>query len=77
MTTWHDEATPVTGPLCEAAGTRENADGYEFAWNCAEPGTVDVDGELMCESHAGELGYGPKQEEYGYDPADAPATKEG
>jgi len=28
---------------------------------------VDVDGELMCEDHAGERGYGPKREEYGFD----------
>ena len=24
----------------------------------------------MCEDHAGERGYGPKQEEYGFDPHD-------
>jgi hypothetical protein len=67
---WEDEPQ---GPLCEASGTRENADGYEFFWNCAQPGTVTADGDLMCEDHAGELGYGPKQEEYGYDPADETA----
>lgn len=66
---WYDEPRPL-GPLCEASGTRENADGYESYWNCAKPGTVDVGRTLYCEDHAGELGYGPKQAEYGYDPED-------
>jgi hypothetical protein len=29
----------------------------------------------MCEDHAGEQGSGPRQEEYGYDPADEPAKE--
>ena len=62
------------GPQCAADGTREGPNGGEHYWTCTAPGTVDVDGELLCEDHAGERGYGPKQEEYGYDPADAPST---
>lgn len=55
---------------CEMDGTREDTHGAEHYWNCARPGTVDVEGKLLCEDHAGELGYGPKQEEYGFDPND-------
>lgn len=57
-------------PRCEADGTREDADGYERYWSCTAPGAIAVDGTLMCEDHAGELGYGPRQAEYGYDPDD-------
>ena len=35
-----------------------------------KPGVLDVEGTWMCEDHAGEQGYGPKQAEYGYDPDD-------
>ena len=63
---WCDEPRPE-GPLCQADGTRENADGYEFYWNCAQPGEITVDGTLLCEDHAGERGYGPKREEYGFE----------
>ena len=58
-------------PQCEADGVRNGPDGpggTEHYWSCTAPGTVDVDGALMCEDHAGERGYGPKQEEYGYEP---------
>jgi len=58
------------GPQCEADGTREGPNGGDHYWSCTAPGTVDVDGTLMCEDHAGERGYGPKQEEYGFDPHD-------
>jgi hypothetical protein len=44
--------------------------GGEHYWHCGRPGTIDVDGTLMCEDHAGERGYGPKQAEYGFDPDD-------
>ena len=58
-------------PQCEADGVRGGADGgTEHYWSCTAPGTVDVDGTLMCDDHAGELGHGPKQEEYGFDPDD-------
>jgi hypothetical protein len=60
-------------PQCEADGTRNGPDGpggTEHYWSCTAPGTVDADGVLMCEDHAGEKGYGPKQEEYGFDPDD-------
>jgi len=57
-------------PQCEADGTREGPNGGDHYWSCTAPGTVDVDGTLMCEDHAGERGYGPKQAEYGYDPGD-------
>ena len=61
------------GPQCEADGVRNGPDGpggTEHYWSCTAPGTVDVDGTLMCEDHAGALGHGPKQEEYGFDPDD-------
>ena len=57
-------------PQCEADGTREGPNGGDHYWSCTAPGTVDVDGSLLCEDHAGERGYGPKQAEYGYDPDD-------
>ena len=66
-------SVPVGGPQCEADGVRNGPDGpggTEHYWSCTAPGTVDVDGTLMCEDHAGERGYGPKQEEYGFDPHD-------
>ena len=66
-------------PQCEADGVRNGPDGpggTEHYWTCTAPGTVDVDGALMCEDHAGELGHGPKQEEYGFDP-DEPAKEAG
>lgn len=56
--------------LCEMDGTREDANGGEHYWNCALPGALDVEGKWLCEDHAGELGYGPKQEECGFDPDD-------
>ena len=64
-------SVPAPGaPQCEADGVRNGPDGpggTEHYWTCCAPGTVDVDGTLMCDDHAGERGYGPKQEEYGYD----------
>ena len=64
-------SVPAPGaPQCEADGVRNGPDGpggTEFYWSCTAPGTVDVDGILMCDDHAGERGYGPKQEDYGYD----------
>ena len=70
---WYDEPAPVSGPVCEKDGTTERDDGSEFYWSCGRPGTIEVpSGRLLCEDHAGELGYGPKQEEYGFDPADCP-----
>jgi len=56
--------------ICEMDGHTEDRYGAEHYWHCNQPGTLDVDGTLMCEDHAGERGYGPKQEEYGYDPDD-------
>jgi hypothetical protein len=51
----------------------------ERYWHCDEPGAVDVDGVLMCSRHAGQLGYGPMQAEYGFDPDDGlnPTAAEG
>ena len=70
----HGNKVPKPGePQCEADGVRNGPDGpggTEHHWTCTAPGTVDVDGTLMCEDHAGECGYGPKQEEYGFDPDD-------
>lgn len=66
---------PVTGPLCEKEGIDYDTYGGEREWQCGRPGTVTVpSGRLLCEDHAGELGYGPKQEEYGFDPADEPKS---
>jgi len=69
---WTQEcADPLPGEQqCEADGVRNGPDGpggTEHYWSCTAPGTVDVDGTLMCEDHAGGRGYGPKQEEYGFD----------
>jgi hypothetical protein len=67
----YDYEVPKPGePQCQADGTREGPNGGEHYWSCTAPGTVDVDGTLMCEDHAGERGYGPKQEEYGFDADD-------
>ena len=57
-------------PQCEADGVRNGPDGpggTEHYWTCTAPGTVDVDGSLLCEDHAGERGHGPRQAEYGFD----------
>lgn len=63
-------ASGDAGRTCEMDGTREDTNGAEHYWNCSLPGVITVDGKLLCEDHAGELGYGPKQEEYGFDPHD-------
>jgi hypothetical protein len=52
--------------LCQLDSYTED-DRYVY---CTEPGAVDVEGVLMCLRHAGQLGYGPEQAEYGYDPDD-------
>ena len=42
-------------PQCQADGVRNGPDGpggTEHYWTCSAPGTVDVDGELLCERHA-------------------------
>ena len=49
-------------PQCAADGVRNGPDGpggTEHYWTCTAPGTVVVDGELLCAGHA---------EEYGHDP---------
>jgi len=58
------------GDICEVDGETRDTYGGEHYWHCGNPGSITVDGTLMCEDHAGERGYGPKQEEYGYDPDD-------
>lgn len=58
------------GDGCKVDGHTEDRYGGEHYWHCGSPGTIEVDGMLMCEDHAGERGYGPKQEEYGFDPHD-------
>lgn len=66
---------PVTGPLCGRDRIDVDTYGGEREWQCGRAGTVNVpSGRLLCEDCAGELGYGPKQEEYGYDPADEPKS---
>lgn len=69
-----DAGFPMAGEraarTCEMDGTREDDNGAEHYWNCGKPGAVPVDGALLCEDHAGERGYGPKQAEYGFDPDD-------
>ena len=71
-----DEYDPFrpSEPPCQMNGTREDSYGNDHYWNCGRPGLVDVEGRLLCEDHAGELGHGPKQEEYGYDPNDDSAS---
>jgi hypothetical protein len=69
----YEDALLTAGPLCEKDGIDIDTYGGEREWQCGYPGTVTVpSGRLLCEDHAGELGYGPKQEEYGFDPADEP-----
>ena len=58
------------GDICEVDGETGDTYGGEHYWHCGNPGSITVDSTLMCEDHAGERGYGPKQEEYGYDPDD-------
>lgn len=61
----------MAGPACEKDGEIIDTYGGEHYWRCGYPGTVRLpSGRLFCEDHAGELGYGPKQEEYGFDPND-------
>lgn len=51
-------------PQCAADGVRNGPDGpggTEHHWSCTAPGTVDVDGELLCEGHAEEYGYDPDE----------------
>ena len=68
-----EPACPVR--LCEVDGDQIDTYGGEHYWRCGRPGALDVDGTWMCEDHAGEQGSGPRQEEYGYDPADEPAKE--
>lgn len=71
MSDWYGWEPPeAPGQRCQMDGTREDTYGGERYWSCPDRGTVDVDGTWMCEDHAGELGYGPLQEEYGFDPHD-------
>lgn len=56
--------------LCELDGHTEDTHGIDRYWHCTEPGAVEVEGVLMCLRHAGQLGYGPEQAEYGFDPHD-------
>lgn len=62
------EAAKPGEPVCEMDGENIDTYGGEHYWHCNRPGTITADGMLLCEDHAGERGYGPKQEEYGYDP---------
>jgi hypothetical protein len=56
---------------CEKDGEITDTYGAEHYRRHDQPGTVTVpSGRLLREDHAGELGYGPKQEEYGFDPND-------
>ena len=67
---YEEEAPTPAGPVCEVDGDTIDTYGGEHYWHCGRPGALTVDGTLMCEDHAGERGYGPKQEEYGFDPHD-------
>lgn len=55
---------------CERDGHTEDQWGGEHYWHCQAPGVIEVGSLLLCEDHAGEQGYGPKQAEYGFDPED-------
>lgn len=68
------EAAKPGEPVCEMDGENIDTYGGEHYWHCHRPGAITVDGTLLCEDHAGEQGYGPKQEEYGYDPDEAGVT---
>ncbi|HEV2451630.1 MAG TPA: hypothetical protein VGS62_06870 [Streptosporangiaceae bacterium] len=70
----YGEEPAPEGPLCEVDCTTIDTYGGEHERQCGRAGTITVDGTLMCEDHAGERGYGPKQEEYGYDPDDSPES---
>jgi hypothetical protein len=63
-----DSLPALSQDLCELDG--HAPDDSNRYWHCTEPGAVDVEGVLMCLRHAGQLGYGPEQAEYGYDPDD-------
>lgn len=65
-------ASEKPGP-CEWSTEFEDSDGYARFRTCPEPGSIEVEGELLCEDHAGQLGAGPRQEHYGYDPDDGHA----
>lgn len=67
---WDEDDPAPEGSTCEVDGAQVDTYGGEREWQCGRPGTITVDGILMCEDHAGERGYGPKQEEYGFDPDD-------
>jgi hypothetical protein len=67
----YEVIAPVpAGPVCELDGHTYDSFDNERYWHCDQPGTVDVDGVLMCERHAGQLGHGPMQAEFGFDPGD-------
>lgn len=59
-----------SAPVCQVDGETTDTYGGEHYWHCDRPGVIDVEGTLMCEDHAGERGYGPRQDEYGFDPDD-------
>ncbi len=62
---------PPRWPPCEKDGEIIDTYGAEHYWQCGLPGTVTVpSGRRLCEDHAGELGYGPRQAYYGFDPDD-------
>jgi hypothetical protein len=68
---WQRRNEAAAAPLCERDGIDHDTYGGEREWQCGRAGAVTLpSGRLMCEDHAGELGYGPKQEEYGFDPDD-------
>jgi hypothetical protein len=67
---WDDDEPQPPGPICEVDGDTIDTYGGEHYWHCGRAGEITVEGTLMCLDHAGERGYGPKQEEYGFDPDD-------
>jgi hypothetical protein len=66
----YESACPEPGCCCEVGWVEQDTYGGETERQCGRVGALDVDGTWMCEDHAGERGYGPKQEEYGFDPDD-------
>jgi hypothetical protein len=61
----YEAPAPPGAPQCEADGVRNGPDGpggTEHYWSCTAPGTVDVDGTLMCEDHAAEHGCRPQDD---------------
>lgn len=50
MTTTAETKNPPT--TCGMVGVLQDPDGHDYNWRCEQPGTVEVDGILMCQDCA-------------------------